>query len=413
MALLNSNFLKLKGGYLFPEIQRRVEEFRAADPAAAARLIPCGIGDVTQPLPTAARKAMHRAVDEMGEEQSFRGYGPSPGHEFLRHAIAENDYRARGIEISNDEIFVSDGSKCDCGNILDILGTGNRVAVMNPAYPVYVDSNVMAGNTGGAEENGSPEGLVELVCTEANGFLPAIPEEPIDVAYLCFPNNPTGTVPDAEYLRDWVEAARRREILILFDAAYEAFITDPKLPKSIYEIPGARECAIEFRSFSKNGGFTGVRCGFTVVPKSLQARTARNGPLHPIHPLWARRFATKFGGVSYITQRAAEAIYSPEGKTQVRELIEHYLGNARLLSNALQSAGLKVFGGTNAPFLWSSTPQGMSSWDFFDHSLRQLNIIVTPGSGFGSAGEGWFRVSAFNTRPRAEEAARRFASLSR
>jgi LL-diaminopimelate aminotransferase len=406
MALLNPNYLKLKGGYLFPEIQRRVEEFKSTNPEAAARLIPCGIGDVTQPLPLAVREAMHRAVDEMGSEQTFRGYGPSPGHEFLRRAIAENDYRARGLEVADDEVFVSDGSKCDCGNILDILGPGNRVAVMNPAYPVYVDSNVMAGN---AEAGG----LVELACTASNGFLPEIPSTPVDVAYLCFPNNPTGAVPDAAYLRAWVEAARRRETLILFDAAYEAFVTDPALPRSIYEIPGARDCAIEFRSFSKNGGFTGVRCGFTVVPKSLLARTSRYGPLHSLHSLWARRFATKFGGVGYITQRGAEALYSTDGKAQVRALVDHYLENARLLSSALRGAGLEVFGGTNAPFLWVSTPRGMSSWDFFDHALRELNIIVTPGSGFGSAGEGWFRVSAFNTRPRAEEAARRFATLSR
>jgi len=251
------------------------------------------------------------------------------------------------------------------------------------------------------------------VCAASSGFLPEIPQAPVDVVYLCFPNNPTGTVPDASYLHAWVEAARRREILILFDAAYEAFITDPSLPRSIYEIPGARDCAIEFRSFSKNGGFTGVRCGFTVVPKSLQARIERNGAHHSLHPLWARRFTTKFGGVSYITQRAAEALYSPEGKAQVRALVKHYLENARLLSKALRKVGLLVFGGTNAPFLWVSTPQGMSSWDFFDRALRELNIIITPGSGFGSAGEGWFRVSAFNTRARAEEAARRFATLSR
>lgn len=406
MALLNDHYLKLKAGYLFPEIGRRVSAFCAADPAAAKRLIRCGIGDVTEPLPAAVREAMHKAVDEMGTREGFHGYGPEQGYEFLRKAIAENDYRAHGLDIADDEIFVSDGSKCDTGSILDILGSKNRIAVMDPVYPVYVDTNVMAGHTGPASDSGAYEGLVYLECNEANGFVADVPTEKVDLAYLCFPNNPTGSVATREKLTHWVEYARANETILLFDAAYEAYIADPAVPHSIYEIPGARECAIEFRSFSKNGGFTGTRCAFTVVPKTLEARTA-SGEKRPLHPLWNRRMTTKFNGVSYIVQRAAEALYSEAGKEQVRSLIEHYMGNARILRGAVEQAGLRVWGGENAPYIWVKAPAGTSSWAMFDRMLHELNVVITPGSGFGAAGEGYFRISAFNSRANAEEVARR------
>jgi LL-diaminopimelate aminotransferase len=411
MAFLNDNYLKLKAGYLFPEIGRRVKAFCDANPDAAKRLIRCGIGDVTEPLPAAVREAMHKAVDEMGARESFRGYGPEQGYDFLRKAIAENDYRAKGLDIADDEIFVSDGSKCDCGNILDILGHKNRIAVTDPVYPVYVDTNVMAGHTGEANEAGAYEGLVYLEGNEANGFVPEIPSEKVDVVYLCFPNNPTGAVATREQLTRWVEYARQNETILLFDAAYEAYIQDPAIPHSIYEIPGAREVAIEFRSFSKNGGFTGTRCAFTVVPKDLLAKT-QSGEKKPLHPLWNRRMSTKFNGVSYIVQRAAEALYSAEGKAQVAELIEHYMGNAKILSEAAKKAGMRVWGGENAPYIWVQTPKGMTSWEMFDRMLNEANVVITPGSGFGSAGEGYFRISAFNSRANAEEVARRIQAIN-
>jgi LL-diaminopimelate aminotransferase len=406
MALLNDNYLKLKAGYLFPEIGRRVTAFCSANPEAAKRLIRCGIGDVTEPLPAAVREAMHKAVDEMGTREGFHGYGPEQGYEFLRKAIAENDYRRHGLEVADDEIFVSDGSKCDTGSILDILGSKNRTAVMDPVYPVYVDTNVMAGHTGAANEGGAYEGLVYIECNEANGFVAGPPAEKVDVAYLCFPNNPTGAVATREQVTRWVEYARANETILLFDAAYEAYIAEPGIPHSIYEIPGAREVAIEFRSFSKNGGFTGTRCAFTVVPKTLLARDAA-GEKKPLHPLWNRRMTTKFNGVSYIVQRAAEALYSAAGQQQVRALIEHYMGNARILRGAVEQAGLKVWGGVNAPYIWVKAPAGVSSWQAFDRFLQELNVVITPGSGFGAAGEGYFRISAFNSRANAEEVARR------
>ena len=361
MAYLNEHYLKLKAGYLFPEIGRRVKAFAEANPEAAKRIIRCGIGDVTEPLPAAVVKAMHAAVDEMATPEGFHGYGPEQGYEWLRAAIAENDYRARGLEVADDEVFVSDGSKCDCGNILDILGEGNRVAITDPVYPVYVDTNVMAGHTGEADANGAYAGLVYLPCSEANGFVAEPPAEPVDVIYLCFPNNPTGAVATRAQLEAWVAYARKHRAIILFDAAYEAYIGEPDLPHSIYEIPGARECAIEFRSFSKNGGFTGTRCAFIVVPKTLMASTA-SGEQKPLHPLWARRHTTKFNGVSYIVQRGAEALYSAEGKAQVAALIAHYMGNARILREAAVAAGLRVYGGVNAPYIWVSTPAGTTSW---------------------------------------------------
>ncbi|MEI6416626.1 MAG: LL-diaminopimelate aminotransferase [Verrucomicrobiota bacterium] len=403
---LNSNYLKLKAGYLFPEIARRVKEFSDLHPDKAARLIRCGIGDVTEPLPPSVVEALHKAVDEMGRRESFYGYGPEQGYDFLRQAIVEHDYRARGITITEDEIFVSDGSKCDGGNILDILGSDNRIAVMDPVYPVYVDTNVMAGHTGPAKEDGSYEGLVYLTCKPENYFVPELPQEKVSVIYLCYPNNPTGAVASREALTAWVEYARANKALILFDAAYEAYIQDPAIPHSIYEIPGARECAIEFRSFSKSGGFTGVRCAFTVVPKELMARTSQ-GDQRPLHPLWHRRFTTKFNGVSYITQRGAAALYSEQGKREVRALIEHYMGNAAILREAVTAAGLTVYGGSNAPYLWIKGPAGETSWQTFDRMLHDKQIVVTPGSGFGRAGEGFFRMSAFNSREKVLEAAKR------
>jgi LL-diaminopimelate aminotransferase len=411
MAFLNDHYLKLRAGYLFPEIARRVNAFCSSNPEAAKRLIRCGIGDVTEPLPAAAREAMHRAIDEMGTREGFHGYGPEQGYEFLRHAIAENDYRAKGLEVADDEVFVSDGSKCDTGAILDILGARNRIAVTDPVYPVYVDTNVMAGNTGPANEAGAYEGLTYLEGNEANGFVAEPPAEKVDVVYLCFPNNPTGAVATRAQLERWVAYARAHGTILLFDAAYEAYIADPALPHSIYEIPGARECAIEFRSCSKNGGFTGVRCAFTVVPKSLLAET-ESGEKKPLHPLWNRRMSTKFNGVSYIVQRGAEALYSPAGQEQIAALISHYMGNARILREAVAKAGLKVRGGDNAPYLWVKAPEGVTSWQIFDRILNELNVVITPGSGFGAAGEGYFRISAFNSRANADEVAKRIAAAA-
>jgi len=410
MAYLNDNFLKLKAGYLFPEIARRIKVFCEENPEAAKRLIRCGIGDVTEPLPPAVITAMHQAVDEMARRETFRGYGPEQGYEFLRHAIARNDYRDRGLDIADDEIFVSDGSKCDCGNILDILGNRNRVAITDPVYPVYVDTNVMAGHTGEADDSGAYAGIVYLPCTASNEFIPEPPKEKVEVIYLCSPNNPTGAVASRAQLEAWVRYALSNKAILLFDAAYEAYVSDPAIPHSIYEIPGARESAIEFRSFSKNGGFTGTRCAFTVVPKSLMAHTS-TGEARSLHPLWLRRSTTKFNGVSYIVQRAAEALYTPEGKGQVRTLIDHYMGNAKILREGAQAAGLNHFGGVNAPYLWVQTPKGLTSWQAFDRILNQANVVITPGSGFGSKGEGYFRISAFNSRANAEEVARRLQAL--
>ncbi len=410
MAFLNEHYLKLKAGYLFPEIGRRVKAFTEANPDAGRRLIRCGIGDVTEPLPEAVRAAMHRAVDEMGERETFHGYGPEQGYEWLRAAIGTNDYRDRGIEVADDEIFVSDGSKCDSGNILDIFGHNNRIAVSDPVYPVYVDTNVMAGHTGEANNAGAYTRLVYLPCTPRNGFVPLPPKRHVDLVYLCSPNNPTGVAATREALQTWVDYALEHRAVILFDAAYEAYIMDPTLPHSIYEIPGARECAIEFRSFSKNGGFTGTRCAFTVVPRSLQGQT-RQGELKPLHALWSRRMTTKFNGVSYVVQRGAEALYSQEGKAQVRALVEHYMSNAQILREGARKAKLKVYGGKNAPYIWVRTPKGVTSWQAFDKILGEAQVVITPGSGFGSKGEGFFRISAFNSRANAEEVAQRLQQL--
>jgi LL-diaminopimelate aminotransferase len=410
MAYLNENYLKLQAGYLFPEVGRRVREFCEANPEASKRLIRCGIGDVTEPLPPVAIDAMKQAVDELGKRETFRGYGPEQGYEFLRSAIAQEDYRDRNIEIADDEIFVSDGSKSDCGYILDILGDQNKVAVPDPVYPVYVDTNVMAGHSGVAKPDGSYEGLLYLPCTLENGFVPEPPAEHVDLIYLCFPNNPTGAVASREQLSHWVDYAREHDALLLFDAAYEAYISEPKIPHSIFEIPGARECAVELRSFSKDGGFTGVRCGFTVMSKSLLART-ESGKKIPLHPLWHRRWSTKANSVSYPVQRGAAALYTPEGRQQIRALIDHYMGNAKILREAVAKAGMTVFGGVNAPYIWVKTPDGLTSWQMFDRMLRDVNVVITPGAGFGAQGEGYFRVSAFNSRENAQEVARRLERL--
>ncbi|WP_404786439.1 LL-diaminopimelate aminotransferase [Altericista sp. CCNU0014] len=404
MATINDNYLKLKAGYLFPEIARRVNEFAKTHPDAP--MIRLGIGDVTEPLPEACRTAMIRAVEDMGDRSKFKGYGPEQGYEWLREAIARHDFQARGCNIDASEIFVSDGSKCDCGNILDIFGDNNTIAVTDPVYPVYVDTNVMAGHTGEANDKGEYEGLVYLPITAANDFTAQIPTQKVDLVYLCFPNNPTGAVATKEHLTAWVDYAKAHGSIIFFDAAYEAYITDPTLPHSIYEIEGARDCAIEFRSFSKNAGFTGTRCALTVVPKTLTAKAADGSDVE-LWKLWNRRQSTKFNGVSYIVQRGAEAVYSSEGQAQIEALIGFYLENAKIIREQLTAAGLKVYGGVNAPYVWVQTPNGLSSWDFFDKLLHNCNVVGTPGSGFGAAGEGYFRISAFNSRANVEEAMKR------
>jgi len=408
MALINDHYLKLAAGYLFPEIARRVNTFCEENPNAA--VIKLGIGDVTEPLPAAIREAMHAAIDEMGDHDTFRGYGPEQGYAFLREAIADNDYRSRGVEIAADEIFVSDGSKCDTGNILDIFGADNKVAVTDPVYPVYVDTNVMTGRTGAADASGRYAGLTYLPVTAENDFVPALPESPVDLIYLCYPNNPTGTVATKETLKQWVDYAKANGSIILFDAAYEGFITDPEIPHSIYEIEGAKEVAIEFRSFSKNAGFTGTRCAFTIVPKELMGKTS-SGETTAIHALWNRRHCTKFNGVSYVIQKAAEAAYSEQGQQQIQTLIAFYLENARLLREGLESVGISVYGGVNAPYVWLKTPGEASSWDFFDELLNKAHLVGTPGSGFGASGEGYFRLSAFNSRDNINEAVTRFQKV--
>ncbi|MFC4993101.1 LL-diaminopimelate aminotransferase [Rubritalea tangerina] len=406
MARINDNFLKLKAGYLFPEIGRRVAAFTEANPDAA--LIRCGIGDVTEALPKAVQEAMHKAVDELGCRDTFRGYGPEQGYGFLREAIADNAFS--GLDISADDIFVSDGSKCDTGNILDIFGPGNTIAITDPVYPVYVDTNVMIGNTGEADEAGRYDGLVYLPCTAENNFVPAIPEEKVDIVYLCYPNNPTGASATREQLQAWVDYAIKNDAIILYDAAYEAFIQDADVPKSIYEIEGAKQCALEFRSFSKNGGFTGVRCGYIVIPDTVFG-TSESGEKISIKQLWSRRTSTKFNGASYPVQRGAEAIFSEQGKAEVAALVEHYMANASLLREACTELGLKVFGGENAPYVWVACPEGLTSWDMFDKMLQEANVVITPGSGFGAAGEGYFRISAFNSRANVEEVCKRLKAL--
>jgi len=404
MATINDNYLKLKAGYLFPEIARRVNAFAEANPDA--KVIRLGIGDVTEPLPEACRTAMIKAVEEMSDRNTFKGYGPEQGYAWLREKIASQDFQARGAAIDASEIFISDGSKCDTGNILEIFGHDNIIAVTDPVYPVYVDTNVMVGNTGDANDKGEFEGLVYLPITAENNFTAEIPSKKVDLIYLCFPNNPTGATATKEYLKAWVDYAKANNSIIFFDAAYEAYITDPSIPHSIYEIEGAREVAIEFRSFSKNAGFTGTRCALTVVPKTLTAKAADGSDVE-LWKLWNRRQTTKFNGVSYIVQRGAEAVYSEEGQAQIKGLVSFYLENAKIIREKLTAAGLSVYGGVNAPYVWVKTPNGLSSWEFFDKLLQTVNVVGTPGSGFGAAGEGYFRISAFNSRENVEEAMKR------
>ncbi|MBI4783675.1 MAG: LL-diaminopimelate aminotransferase [Oscillatoriophycideae cyanobacterium NC_groundwater_1537_Pr4_S-0.65um_50_18] len=407
MATINDNYLKLKAGYLFPEIARRVTAFAEANPEA--KIIRLGIGDVTEPLPEACRTAMIKAVEEMGDRATFQGYGPEQGYAWLRQAIAQYDFQARGCEIDASEIFISDGSKCDCGNILDIFGANNAIAVTDPVYPVYVDTNVMAGHTGEVNDRGEYGGLVYLPISAENGFTAEIPTQKVDLIYLCFPNNPTGATASREHLQAWVNYAKAHGSIIFFDAAYEAFITNPDLPHSIYEIEGARDCAIEFRSFSKNAGFTGTRCALTVVPKTLMGKAA-NGSEVEVWKLWNRRQSTKFNGVSYIVQRGAEAVYSPAGQAQIKALVGFYMENAKIIREQLTAAGFQVYGGVDAPYAWVKTPQGLTSWDFFDKLLHSCHVVGTPGSGFGAAGEGYFRISAFNSRANVEEAMKRITA---
>jgi LL-diaminopimelate aminotransferase len=404
MTRVNEHYLKLRAGYLFPEIARRVAAFEATHPGG--RLIRLGIGDVTLPLAPAVVEAMRRATEALGTREGFHGYGPEAGYGFLREAIREHDYAARGIALEADEIFVSDGSKQDSGNVQEIFDLHCRIAVTDPVYPVYVDTNVMAGRTGPVDARGCFEGVLYLPATEENGFVPDPPQQRVDLAYLCSPNNPTGSVASRENLEAWVAWARRHEAVLLFDAAYDAFITDPALPRSIYETEGATECAIEMRSFSKRAGFTGLRCAYTVVPKALVGSTA-SGETIPLHELWARRQSTKFNGVPYPVQRAAAAVFSPEGRKQTAEQVAYYMENARRLREGLGGAGFTLFGGVHAPYVWMRTPAGLSSWDFFDRLLGDANVVGTPGSGFGSAGEGYLRLSAFNSREEIDEAVER------
>lgn len=404
MAKINRNYLKLPGSYLFSTIGKKVREYSAAHPEA--KIIRLGIGDVTQPLAPAVITALHDAVEEMGKAETFRGYAPDLGYDFLRKAIAEKDYLSRGCEISPDEIFVSDGAKCDCGNIQEIFGTENTIAVCDPVYPVYVDSNVMAGRTGEYDsETGRFRNVIYLPCTADNDFAPELPEEVPDLIYLCFPNNPTGAVITKDKLQRWVDYANEHGSVILYDAAYEAYISERNVPHSIYECENAKTCAIEFRSFSKTAGFTGLRLGFTVVPKELTVEGIS------LHSLWARRHGTKYNGAPYIVQKAGEAVYSEEGQLQVRSQIAYYMENAKIIAEGLKEAGYEASGGINAPYIWLRTPGGMTSWEFFDHLLNNAHVMGTPGSGFGPHGEHFFRLTAFGSRESTVEAMERIAGM--
>lgn len=408
MFHINDNFTLLAESYLFSEVARRINAYKEAHPEVD--IIRMGIGDVTRPLCKAAIEAMHKAVDDQADSSTFHGYGPEQGYAFLREAIVEHDYRARGIDMDADEIFVSDGAKSDTGNIGDILARGNRVAVTDPVYPVYVDTNVMGGRAGVLDTDGCWSNIIYLPVTAENGFVPALPSEVPDMIYLCYPNNPTGTTLTREQLKVWVDYARAHHSLILFDSAYETFIRQDDVPHSIYEIEGAKEVAIEFRSFSKTAGFTGVRCGYTVVPKALKGADSK-GEMVSLNHLWNRRQCTKFNGASYISQRAAAAIYTPEGKQQTRETVDYYLRNAEVLRQGLLDAGLEVFGGTNAPYVWIKTPDETTSWEFFDILLDHCNVAGTPGSGFGPSGEGYIRLTAFNTYENTVEAINRIKKV--
>lgn len=397
MSLINENFLELQESYLFSTIAKKVSKYSKENPDK--EIIKLGIGDVTKPIVQVCLKAMHKAADELGTEDGFRGYGPEQGYDFLRKAIVENDYKSRGLNIEIDEVFVSDGAKSDCGNIGDIFGIGNKVAITDPVYPVYLDTNIMAGRK-----------IIYLPLTEANNFIPELPKEKVDMIYLCFPNNPTGTVLTKEQLKKWVDYAKENNSIILYDGAYEAFITDEKIPHSIYEIEGAKDVAIEFRSFSKVAGFTGVRCSYVVIPKQLNGYTKNNEKVS-IHKLWNRRVCTKFNGVSYVVQRAAEATYTKEGKEQIKENIKYYIENARIIKQGLEEAGFTCYGGVNSPYVWLKVPEGLTSWEFFDELLKKANVVGTPGSGFGKSGEGYFRLTAFNTKEKTIEAINRIKEI--
>lgn len=407
MAKINSNYQKLKAGYLFPEIARRVREFSAQNPSA--KVLRLGIGDVVLPLPQSIRDAIKKGVDEMGRPETFKGYGPEQGYEFLREAVAKNDYASRGANVTADEIFISDGSKCDTGNIQEIFSLDSKIAVVDPVYPVYVDTNVMAGRTGEIDGGGRYQNIIYMPSTAENGFKPAFPAERPDLIYLCSPNNPTGTTLSREDLKGWVEYAKKNGAVILFDAAYHEFISDPALPHSIYEVEGAREVAVEFRSFSKNAGFTGTRCAFTVVPKDLKAKNEKGEDVS-VHALWNRRQSTKFNGVSYPIQKGAEAIYSEKGQSEIREMVAYYMQNAKIIREGLGALGLDTYGGINCPYVWLKTPGKMGSWEFFDMLLREAHVVGTPGAGFGPSGEGYFRLSAFGFRENVEEAVSRIKS---
>ncbi len=404
MALVNENFLKLPGNYLFSDIAKKVNAFKVIHPEA--KLIRLGIGDVTRPIAPAVIQALHSAVEEMGNEETFRGYGPEQGYSFLINAVIKNDYEPLGVKLDADEVFISDGAKSDTGNIGDILRRDNRVAVTDPVYPVYVDTNVMGGRAGELGEDGRWSNIVYIPCNAENSFVPQLPEKRVDMIYLCYPNNPTGTVLTKKELKKWVDYALENEVLILFDAAYEAFIKEDDVPHSIYEIKGAKQCAIEFRSFSKTAGFTGLRCGLTVVPKELFGRTS-DGQKVAINPIWNRRQTTKFNGTAYIIQKAAEAVYSPAGKAQIRETINFYMENAKIIREGLEATGLQIFGGVNAPYVWLKTPNDISSWKFFDRLLYECHVVGTPGVGFGPSGEGYFRLTAFGNRENTIEAVER------
>ena len=405
MTRINENFLELQESYLFSTIAKKVEKYSKENPDK--KIIKLGIGDVTKPIVPTVIQAMHKAVDEMGTKEGFKGYGPEQGYEFLRKAIVENDYKKRGVDIAEDEIFVSDGAKCDCGNIVDIFAKDNKVAITDPVYPVYLDTNVMAGRSGKYdEEKGIYENIVYLPISAKNDFKPELPKERVDMIYLCFPNNPTGTVLTKEELKKWVDYAKENNSIILYDSAYEAFITEPDIPHTIYEVEGAKDVAIEFRSFSKTAGFTGLRCAYVVIPKEVKGYTD-DGKEIEIRKLWNRRTCTKFNGVSYIVQKAAEATYTPEGRKEIMENIAYYMENAKIIKQGLEEAGFTVYGGVNSPYVWLKVPENKTSWEFFDDLLENVNVVGTPGSGFGPNGEGYFRLTAFGTRENTVEAINR------
>ncbi|MGN1330735.1 MAG: LL-diaminopimelate aminotransferase [Clostridia bacterium] len=409
MIKINENFLELQDSYLFATIAKKVAEFTKENPDK--KVIKLGIGDVTRPIPEAILEAMHKATDEFKKTETFKGYGPEQGYDFLREKIKENDYKTRGVEIDIDEIFVSDGAKCDCGNIVDIFSQDNKVAITDPVYPVYLDTNVMSGRSGKYnKESDKYENIVYIPATSKNNFVPELPKEKVDMIYLCYPNNPTGTTLTKEQLKVWVDYAKENKTIILFDAAYEAFISDEDVPHSIYEIEGAKEVAIEFRSFSKTAGFTGIRCAFVVIPKQLKGYS-ESGEEISLNKLWNRRHCTKFNGVSYVTQKAAEAIYTEEGKKQVKENIDYYKENAKIIKKGLEEAGYTVYGGVNSPYVWLKLPDGVKSWDFFDKLLTKANVVGTPGVGFGPSGEGYFRLTGFGTKENTIEAIERIKKM--